>query len=219
MYGLFSHSFELHGITFALVQSGSAYELRINGFPFNYLVELTRNKELFNRKEHHVTTTTTKVHHETSPKVYIKPLFDFKIKPTAKLEKTPKATPHKAFTFEEVSQPSKHEENLLELTPTKRDSFPTITEIFENNKMELNDINTKINENFKRSASLNSPEKENKAQALINSLNDLFVNKDKELINNAQEIFEPKEGQYPELGKVNFPNYNTRERVASDLFN
>jgi hypothetical protein len=236
MYGLFSYSFEHDGMTFALVQSGNAYELRINGFPFNYLVELNRNKELFSKKEHHTTSSFSKVTsnystNESTQKVYIKPLFDFKIKPTVKAEMSAPKTTTKAFTFEDVShltnQPS---ENLIDMPKPKRDSFPTINEIFENNnKTELVGNENKINENFKRSASLNTPKGEDKAQILINSLNDIFVNKDSNSnVNNnnahmMEDIFRSEKqhdmGQYPELGKVNLPNINNRERVASDLFN
>jgi hypothetical protein len=53
--GIFSHSFIINdGLTISIVQSGRSFELRVNNFPFNHLIELQKNKALFafeNKKE------------------------------------------------------------------------------------------------------------------------------------------------------------------------
>jgi len=181
MYGLFSHSFELDGATLALVQSGSTYELRINGFPFNHLIELWKNKEFFGNKM--IVTSYTKKesthshanHHHISSdigkKSDVKPLFDFKIKPVSgniiinnknnesekKTLTVPKVGTKKLFNFEEVNN-TNHNVNLLDNSKqpdeTKRESFPSYNEVCGKSNEERYNFLKGRNSQIKRSSSL-----------------------------------------------------------------
>ena len=76
----------MKNLSISIVQSGLNYELRINGFPFNHLLDLKRNKEFFNN----ITVNDNKNTLEVIDNIN-KPLFNFKIKPINEIKNNNKA--------------------------------------------------------------------------------------------------------------------------------
>jgi len=68
---LFTVSFYLDSTVVSLVQNGNSYECRVNNFPFNHLIELQRNKQVFSKDTtspicNSVKRNTSIVNHEFS---------------------------------------------------------------------------------------------------------------------------------------------------------
>ena len=49
LVGLFSLSFELENLVIAIIQIETKFECRINSYPFNYLIELEKNKTFYKK--------------------------------------------------------------------------------------------------------------------------------------------------------------------------
>jgi hypothetical protein len=143
-------------MTMSVLQSGDKYELRINGFPFNHLIELKRNKELFynnqpishynkkNVSNNNITNYSTISSHsnDTKQSSETKPLFDFSIKPVEKekgkanLQFSGKVVQHnniREFTISETpkSNKSKSDISLINFSENRRVSFPSINELMD----------------------------------------------------------------------------------------
>jgi hypothetical protein len=96
-----AYCFDVGRLTLAVVQIGDTYELRINGYPFNYIIELRRNKEFFKKNVTVNNNVVKKVENENPS------LFNFKINPAKQANDLMNEKPQRHFSQKSTDFDSK----------------------------------------------------------------------------------------------------------------